>query len=386
MKPIYYSIENMLNKTRPDFALVIGQRGNGKTFSALKLVLKEYKKTRRRFVYIRRWKEDIINGRAETLFNPLSREIEKMFGEDYAVIYYRRRFYLCNEKGDKLDCIGYCVSLSEASHTKSQSFGTGETSVKYLIFDEFIQMSGETTLRDEMSKFENTLSSIIRTLDDCVVIMLANTVSKFSPYFVHFGIDINKVEQGDIITKEYPLDDNKGVLRIALEYCAYNPEIGKKTSKYTQSKMISSGKWEIPQTDDIPSVVGEIVKDRLLCTIYDPDADVIIGIFVRSSKWVSIEKNKESLIYYNKTHVREFLILRLIDHESSYFHLTDQKSLTYTRFNDISLFLRAIYDQTEIDIENELYMGRIFADNMFTADYFNHVWSLYGQMTPRKLL
>lgn len=382
MKTVYYDIERLLNKTRPDFALVIGQRGNGKTFSALKLVLKEYKKTRRRFVYIRRWKEDLLNGRADTVFSPLASEIEKLFGEGYTVQYYRRRFYLCNEKNEKLDCIGYAVSLSEASHTKSQAF----VDVKYLVFDEFIQMSGEQTLRSEIEKFENTLSSIIRTREDCVVLMLANTVSKFSPYFIHFGIDINKVNQGDIIVKEYPLDNDKGVLRIALEYCEYNEEIGKRSSKYTKSGMISAGRWEIPQSDDIPSVVGEVVKDRLLCSIYDPDANVIVGVFLRRSRWVTIEKNPNTFLFEHENHTREFLILRLIDKESKYFHLTDQKSLTYTRFNDIRLFLQAIYDQTDIDIENELYMGRIFADNMFTADYFNHVWTYYGQITPRRLL
>lgn len=324
----------------------------------------------------------MLNGRADTVFSPLSDDIEKIFGADYTVQYYRRRFYLCNEKGEKLDCIGYAVSLSESSHTKSQAF----VGVKYLVFDEFIQMSGEQALRSELEKFENTLSSIIRDKTDCVVIMLANTVSKFSPYFVHFGIDINKVKQGDIVVKEYPLDDDKGVLRVALEYCEYNADIGKKSSKYTQSKMISKGQWEIPESSDIPYVVGETIKDRLLCSIYDPDANVIIGVFVRRSRWVTIEKNPHTFLFEQEKHTREFLILKLIDKESTYFHLTDQKSLTYTRFNDISLFLQAIYDQTDINIENELYMGRIFADNMFTADYFNHVWGFYGQMTPRRLL
>lgn len=385
-KIIWYSLKKIL-ATKPDVAMVIGQRGNGKTFDATTLVLDTYKKTRRRFAYVRRWKEDLLNGGADSLFAKHTDYIEKLFGKDYSVVYYARKYYLCNEKGEKLDIIGYAVALSEASHTKSKA---QFIDIKYIIFDEFIQMQGEPVLRNEMSKFENTMSSLSRgssgILDDVVIICLANTVSKFSIYFVHWGINIDKVKQGEIKTKEIPIDDDKGILRVSLEWCEYNPDIGKQASKYSQSKMINRGQWEIPETDDIPHVVGEIVKDRLLCSIYDPDAEITIGCFVRNTKWVEIVKNENTLLYENKTHVRQFLILKQITGKSSYFHLTNQKSLTYTQFNDISMFLRAIYEETDINIEDELYMGRIFADNMFTADYFNHVWTYYGQMTPRKLL
>lgn len=380
-KTKWFDISKILS-TDSDFMLIVGQRGNGKTFSAMLTCLEDYKKTRRRFCYVRRWKEDLLNGRAETLLMPLSEKIEKLFGKGYFVLYQRRRYYLCNPDGEKLDIIGYAVSLSEASHTKSQTF----VDVRYIVFDEFIQMAGEPTLRDEMSKFENTLSSIIRTRQDCKILMLANTVSRFSQYFIHFGIDINKVEQGQIITKEYPLDDDKGVLRISLEYCEYNADIGKKTSKYTQSKMISKGQWEIPETSDIPSVVGETVNDKLLCSMYDPDSDQIIGMFLRHSRWYDIVNDPETFLFHQEEHHREFLIIKTIDYKSSYFHLTDQKSLTYTMYNDISYFLSDILDSTDINIEHELFMGRIFSDNMFTADTFNHIWSYYGNIPPRKLL
>lgn len=380
-KLIYYDPRKLL-ATNSDFNLIIGQRGNGKTYSICKLFLDEYKRIRKRFVYVRRWADDIKGYRAEQLFEPLKDYVIKIFGDGYYIQFYRHKYYLCNEAGEKLDCIGYAVALSEAAHTKSVAF----VDVKYILYDEFIQMSGESVLRDEMSKFENTLSTIIRSKTDIKVFLLANTVSKFSPYFIHFGIDINKVDQGTIITKEYPTDD-KGVLRVSLEYCAYNEAIARKVSKYIlSSKMITTGQWEIPETDDIPSVKGEVVKDKLLCTMYDPDADIVIGCFIRYSKWEELLLNEQTKLYYHKEHCREFLIIRQVNKKSSYYHLTDQKSLTYTMYNDISFFLRDIYDNTGIDIEHELYMGRIFSDNMFTADYFNHIWSFYGKMTPRKLL
>lgn len=377
----FYSL-NRIMATKSDVMLIIGQRGNGKTFSVCKYFITEYKRTRKRFCYIRRWADDIKGYRAEQLFQPLQKEIEKIYGDGYTIQYYRHKYYLVNEAGEKLDIVGYCLSLSEASHTKSVAF----VDVGFILFDEFVQMAGEPTLRDEMLKYENVLSTIIRSKTDVLIFLCANTVSKFSPYFVHYGIDINKVNQGEIVTKEYPLDDDKGVLRVSLEYCEYNEEIGKRSSKYTTSKMITTGQWEIPPTDDIPSVMGEIVKDRLLFTIYDPDAEVTIGCFLRHSKWVTIEKDETTLLYHNQTHQREFLIIRTVDRQSNYFHLTDQKSLNYHTYNDLAYFLRDILETTEIDVEHELFMGRIFCDNMFTADYFNHVWNMYNSMTARKLL
>lgn len=377
----YYRLNKIL-ATKSDFNLIVGQRSNGKTYACCEFLLKEYKRTKKRFCYIRRWADDIKGYRAEQLFYPLRAVVEKLFGKDYYIQYYRHKYFLCNPNGDKIDIIGYSLALSEAAHTKSVAY----SDVKYILFDEFIQMAGERILPDESAKFENTLSTIIRDRQDVIIFMLANTVSKFSPYFIHFGIDINKVEQGTIITREIPTDDDKGMLRVALEYCEYNADIGKKVSKYTTSKMIRTGQWEIPPTDDIPSVKGEKVKDKLLCSFFDPEANVIIGCFVRRTLWAELVTDPDTLIMCHKFHSREFLILRQVTKRSRYYHLTMDKSLDYHTYNDLGYFLNDIKENTEIDIEHELFMGRIFCDNMFTADYFNHIWQKYGGIKVRDML
>lgn len=377
----YYSLTKIL-ANKADYNLIIGQRSNGKTYACCKYMLQEYKKTGRRFCYIRRWDEDIKAYRAEQLFTPLQPEIERLFGDGYSIIYYRHKYYLIDPAGKKIDVIGYALSLSSASHTKSVAY----VDVKYILFDEFIQMSGERTLTDEKSKFENTLSTIIRDKQDIVIFMCANTVSKFSPYFVYFGIDINKVKQGSITTKEIPTDDDKGILKVALEYCEYNEAIGKKVSKYTTSKMIRTGQWEIPPTDDIPTMKNEKVKEKLLCTFHDPDADINIGCFIRRSIWSDLVQEPETKIYYERKHTREFLVLRQVERKSKYFHLTTDKSLDYHTYNDMGYFLRDLADTTQIELEHELFMGRIFCDNMFTADYFNHIWQYYGGIKVRDML
>ena len=45
-----------------------------------------------------------------------------------------------------------------------------------------------------------------------------------------------------------------------------------------------------------------------------------------------------------------------------------------------------VEDGTGIDFEHELFMGRVFCDNMFTADYFNHCWIVYNKVTTRDML
>lgn len=389
MKKIrYYSLDKLHNKApNADFYLIIGQRGNGKTVGVLKHFLNEYKRTKKRFCYIRRWDEDIKRYRSELLFTGyLADYVREIFGEGFEIKYDNHKYYLINANGTKVDCIGYVLSLSAAAHTKSVSYER----VGYLLYDEFIQMSGERQLPDELLKFDNTLSTIIRgenAKDGVKIYLCANTVSKFSPYFIRFGIEINKVNQGDIFIQKFPVDeDSKQFLTIALEYCEYNKEVSETINKYTNSEMIKKGSWEIPPTDSIPSAPNEVVNEKLLFTIYEDQANVIIGCFLRRSKWFSMELEPNTKLYYRKPHIREFLVLRTIERKSSYFHLSIEKSLNYHTYNDINIMLNDIKENTEIDFDHELYMGRVFSDNMFTADYFYNSWLKFGRVSARGLL
>ena len=279
-KSIYWNILKILGH-KADFNLVIGQRGNGKTFGVLKHFLECYKKTKKRFCYIRRWDEDVKAFRMEQLFAPFRNVIDELFGDEFTIQYRNHKFYLVNGNGTKIDCIGYVLSLSSSHHTKSIAY----TNVGNILYDEFIRMSGEQELKDELSRFDNTLSTIIRGDNANVVIwMLANTVSKYSPYFLRFGIDINKVEQGTILVKDIPLETGE-VLKVALEYCEFNEEASKKISKYSTNAMIKSGKWEIPETDEIPTVPGSQIREQLLFSIYSEEVNVTIGCFLRKEKW-----------------------------------------------------------------------------------------------------
>ena len=379
-KSIYWNILKILGY-KADFNLVIGQRGNGKTFGVLKHFLECYKKTKKRFCYIRRWDEDIKAFRMEQLFAPFRNVIDELFGEEFTIQYKQHKFYLVNGNGTKIDCIGYVLSLSSSHHTKSIAY----TNVGNILYDEFIRMSGEQELKDELSRFDNTLSTIIRGDNINVVIwMLANTVSKYSPYFLRFGIDINKVEQGTILVKDIPLETGE-VLKVALEYCEFNEEASKKISKYSTNAMIKSGKWEIPETDEIPTVPGSKIREQLLFSIYSEEVNVTIGCFLRKEKWAELKPN-DQMLYVPEYHVREFLVIRTIESKSSYFHLSTEKSLKYTQYNDLGTMLQDIKDTTDIDFDDELHRGRVFCDNAFTGDYFINAWLKFGRVAARNLI
>lgn len=378
-KKKYWDSRPILSKGA-DINLLIGQRGNGKTYGICKFMLQECHDRKCRFAYVRRWADDIKGFRAEQMFFPLQKEVEAIWGKGYTVVYWRHKYYLVNDAGVKIDILGYTLSLSEASHTKSVAY----TNVKNILFDEFIQMAGERALPDEMLKYENTLSTIIRDAQDVRIFLAANTVSKFSPYFTKYGFDINKVEQGQIVENKFETDEN--VLKVALEYCEYNEDVGKSSSKYTTSSMITKGQWEIPPTDDIPHCEGEIVKEKLLCSMLEPETDVTIGMFVRDGKWTTLELDEVTSCYYTKVHKRQFLVIRTIPGRSRYFHLTDQKSLDYHTYNDLDFMFKDIEEGTGIDIQRELFMGRVFADNMFTADYFTRCWQIYDHPGVRGML
>ena len=318
-KSIYWNPSKLIG-TGADFMLCIGQRGNGKTYGILKYFLQQYKKTKKRFCYLRRWDEDIKAYRMEQLFAPFRNLIDELFGDEFTIVYKNHKFYLVNGNGTKVDTIGYVLSISSSAHTKSISY----TNVGYILYDEFIRMTGEQELRDEMSRFDNTLSTIIRGDNVNVkVFMLANTVSKYSPFFLRFAIDINKIEQGTITVKDIPLETGD-ILKVALEYCEFNEEASKKISKYSTNAMIKSGKWEIPETDEIPTVPNSIIKEQLLFTIFSEEVNVTVGCFVRREKWAELVKN-DQLLYVPKYHVREFLVLRTVEKKSSYRRQIERK-------------------------------------------------------------
>lgn len=374
----YYNPEPLLSK-HGDINVIWGQRSNGKTYSYLKHALETYKKTGRTFVYVRRWAEDIVVKNMTKLMGPLP--VEDIFGPGYGIRFFRGAFELISpEEDEENQVIGWAVSLNQVAHTKSQTF----VNVKIIILDEFLQLKTERVLRDEFDAWEQTLSTICRTLQDVEIYILGNSVCKYTPYFTPYGIDPNKIKQGEIQVIELPNEKGEPT-RVVAEWCKYNPRIGERTGKYVRgSKMAKTGEWEIQDVANIPHTDNELAKEALVCTMFDYVMGINLGIFLRKSTWYTF--TNENFFYQKEAHTREFLVIRQTTKQSSYYHLTNVKGLKYNYWTDVNKMFRDIYDNTEIDIMSELIHNRVYCEDMFTADYFYHTYLNYTKMGVRDML
>lgn len=244
----YYVLKDILTKNA-DYNIIIGERSNGKTYSCLKYAIEQYFISGKQSAYIRRWKDDIIGKRAESVFSAIVSN-EDVFnitkGKYTNIIYSRGKWYLGNYDDVKkrfiADTTPFCFafSLSDVEHDKSTSYPNIDT----IIFDEFL--SRRAYLPDEFVIFMNVLSTIIRERSGVKIFMLGNTVNKYCPYFDEMGlVNISTMLQGSIDVYSY--GDNS--LKVAVEYCA-TLNAKKKSNKYfafnnPKLNMITGGSWEI---------------------------------------------------------------------------------------------------------------------------------------------
>lgn len=255
----YYNIEP-IDKTNATYRLIIGQRSNGKTYSACKHIIENYITKGERGAYIRRYDEDITPKNIQSLFDPHLDFIKTMTNEEYNCISYRaKEFHLCymDDEGKILykDPEAFCVtaSINTAEHTKGQDRGVINT----IIFDEF--MTREGYLNNEFVKYCNILSSLIRTRDTCIIYMLANTVNRYCPYFKEMGLkDVENMPQGEIYLYHYGNAD----LTVAVEYCSPVRATEKVASKFfafdnPQLEMITNGAWELMMYPRAPYKIFE---------------------------------------------------------------------------------------------------------------------------------
>lgn len=378
----YYDPKPLLSKNG-DINVIWGQRSNGKTYSYLKHALENFRDHGRTFVYVRRWAEDIVVKSMTKLMDPLP--IEEIFGKDKAIRFWRGAFQIIDNNENEEDredpvTIGWAVALNQVAHTKSQTF----VNAQIVILDEFLQLKTERVLKDEFDAWEQTLSTILRTTNDAKIFILGNSVCKYTPYFTPYGIDPNSMKQGDI--KEIDLPNEKGEpTKVVAEWCKYNPRIGERTSKYVRgSKMAKTGEWEIQDVANIPHTDNEEATEKLLCSMFDYVMGINLGIFLRYAKWTTLIKIDG--IYTEEKHVRQFLVIRQTPKQSHYYHLTNVKDLSYHTWSDLQLMWKDIEENCEIDILNELKMGRVYCEDMFCADYFYHTYLNYLKTSVRDLL
>ena len=165
---------------------LIGERGVGKTYGAVKFVTKEFIKKGHQFVYLRRYKSDLKKS-TPTFFNSL---ISNNEFPEHELTTKGNSFYIDG------NLAGYAITLSTAQDLKSANFDK----VKYVLFDEFIIDEGvkKYYLSNEVEVFLNLIETVARTRDIRVFLLgnAGNLVT--NPYFLYFNMSLPT--QSDIRT------------------------------------------------------------------------------------------------------------------------------------------------------------------------------------------
>ena len=243
----YWDIYPILSK-KARYNVIYGERSNGKTYGTLQYCLEQHFTDGSEFAYIRRWDEDLVGKKGESLFNGLIKNgvIRKLSkGKWNHVVYKSRAYYFAfiDDEGtvitdNKPFC--YAFALTQHEHYKSNSY----PNIRYIIFDEFLTRG--LYLPDEFIIFQNVLSTLIRLRDDVIIFMLGNTVNKYSPYINEMGLTRMRDQKiGTIDVYEY---GDTG-LTVAVEYSDM-PIKDKKSNVYfafnnPRLNMIKNGAWEI---------------------------------------------------------------------------------------------------------------------------------------------
>lgn len=243
-KKKYYDISNMLS-TNAQYMMLLGQRANGKSYQAKKTVLTNAFKTGRKFVYLRRWKEDIKMKAVNAYFGDMPIE-EITYGQYDSVKAWNGELFFARtlEDGEveKGDCIGRFCALNESERYKSWTF----IDYDYIIYEEFI--TDKLYLVDEPRALQQFVSTVARD-NRLTVLLIGNTLSRVCPYFAEWCLDgVLTQKQGTIEIYHYHVGED--VIDIAVEYCANNNVENKMFFGQT-AKQIVTGEWD---TVDVPKL------------------------------------------------------------------------------------------------------------------------------------
>lgn len=261
MEKVHYSIEN-IDKEDAIINIIYGERSNGKSYQVKhKKAVEKYLETQRRFILMRRWKEEITTEKIEQYFQDV--DIYKLTDGKYnCITMYKKQLFLSNYnvetgKTTRADKIGYVVALS----TEQNYAGASYLDVDDIIFEEF--MSRNTPyLGGEPDRLINFYSTVDRKRGTTKIWMVGNTISQVCPYLNDW--DLQKIilnqKQGTIETVELPTgtfdeDGNEITLKCAIEYCSSTGNSSFAIGKHRD--MLNKGSWQSDPQPHLPKSIKE---------------------------------------------------------------------------------------------------------------------------------
>ena len=236
------------------FNIIYGERSNGKSYQVKhKKGVEKYLKTGRRFILMRRWKEEITSEKIEQYFQDV--DVAKLTNGKYnCITLYRKCLYLSiydNETGKtkRFDKIGYVVALS----TEQNYAGASYLDVDDIIFEEF--MSRSIYMANESNKLMNFYATVDRKRLTTRMWLVGNTISRVCPYINDWGLHnvISSQKQGTIeLIERSPESEwfTGETVKIAIEYCKSTGQTSGTIG--TNAEMINTGAWETSPQPHLP--------------------------------------------------------------------------------------------------------------------------------------
>jgi hypothetical protein len=170
-KSLYYSPDKMLSYNRI-LNFVIGARGVGKSYGMKKYVVKQFIKTGKQFMYVRRYKDDLK--KITTFFNDIGAEFP-----EHELKVKGKEFYVNGKLA------GYAIALSSWQSLKSNAY----PEVSTILYDEFLREKDNSTyIPNEPRALLNLMDTVFRNRTDVRTICMANSTTIVNPFFLYFNI------------------------------------------------------------------------------------------------------------------------------------------------------------------------------------------------------
>lgn len=304
MKPKYFSLED-IDKVPSQYKIIFGQRSNGKTWAVFDKILRNYQSSGKQGALIRRYLDDIMPTRMNTIFDSMIKAgvIKDITdGEWDTVRYAHRKFWLARNGLDKkgnpkvtLDekPFMYVFALTEEEDLKETAY----PDVTTIFFDEFLSRRGY--IYEEFVTFGNLISTIKRDRTDVTIYMVGNTINQYCPYFTEMGIkNVAKIPLGKIEVYSYGDSD----LKVAVQRADNVKKINSKRDidpyfafDNPKLKMITSGEWELNIYPHCPfKYLPKEIKD-IYFIIFD-DAIYQCEIICHEHEWITFVHRKTTPI------------------------------------------------------------------------------------------
>lgn len=240
----FYTLDR-LDKEAPNaqIILIAGEKGNGKSYAVKERLLTHWRDTGEKFVYLRRFDSDTTASKTERIFSDL-KNLDEMTG-GYNFIGALAGTLFAHKLGATVGDLKRKEGLPIGYYGSIDRIIKGYSSVPFpfvsRVFLDEVTALGTGYLPDEIFLFDVCLSTILRRNKQAIVYIAGNTWDRYCPYYRKYGIDVSKLEQGEIKYFDYTNSDGTS-FKVGFERCVdlaenNNPLI------VTGRDSIISGKW-----------------------------------------------------------------------------------------------------------------------------------------------